>query len=68
MRAVMVVVVAPCRDQVAGMAQAGEQMLVEALVPQAAVEALDEAVLHGFARRDVVPFDLSVLLPRQDRI
>jgi hypothetical protein len=30
MRAVMVVVVTPCRDQVAGIAQAGEQVLVEA--------------------------------------
>lgn len=68
MWAVMVVVVTPCRDQVTGMAQAGEQVLVEALVPQAAVEALDEAVLHGFAGCDVVPFDLPVLLPRQDRV
>lgn len=44
MRAVMVVVVAPYCDQVAGMAQAGEQVLVEAFVAQSAVEALDEAV------------------------
>jgi hypothetical protein len=29
MQAVMVVVVAPCRDQMAGMAQAGEQVLVQ---------------------------------------
>jgi hypothetical protein len=50
------------------MAQAGEQVLVEAFVPQATVEALDEAVLHRFAGSDVVPFDLPVLLPRQDRI
>lgn len=64
----MVVVVAPCRDQVAGMAQTGEQVLVQAFVPQAAVEALNEAVLHGFAGRDVVPFDLPVLLPCQDRV
>lgn len=68
MRAVMDVVVAPCRDQVASMAQAGEQVLVEAFVPQMTVEVLDEAVLHRFAGRDVVPFDLSVLLPSQDRV
>ncbi len=43
-------------------------MLVEAFVGQSAVEALDEAVLHGLAWRDVVPFALSVLLPRQDRV
>lgn len=40
MRAVMVVVVTPCRDQVAGMAQAREQVLVEALVSQATNELL----------------------------
>jgi hypothetical protein len=34
MRAVVVVVVAPCRDQVAGVAQAGEQVLVQAFIPQ----------------------------------
>ncbi len=32
-------------------------MLVQALVPQLAVEALHEAVLLRLARRDVVPFD-----------
>ena len=50
------------------MARAGEQVLVEAFVSQTTVEALDEAVLHRFAGRDVVLFDLSVLLPREDRI
>ncbi|MDB5657682.1 MAG: hypothetical protein JWS10_297, partial [Cypionkella sp.] len=40
----MVVVVAPCRDQVAGMAQGVEEMLVEAFVAQPAVEAFDKAV------------------------
>ena len=29
MRAVMVVVVAPCRNQMAGMAQAGKEVLVQ---------------------------------------
>ena len=45
-----------------------EQMLVEALVTKAAVEALDEAILHRLARRDVVPFDVTQLLPSQDGI
>ncbi len=45
----------------------GEQRLVEALVPEAPVEALDEAVLHRLARRDVVPFDLPLLGPSEDR-
>jgi hypothetical protein len=43
-------------------------VFVEAFVAQAAVEALDEAILHRFARRDVVPFDGMLLLPSQDGI
>ncbi len=39
-----VVVVTPCRDQVAGRARAGEQVLVETLVQKAAVEDLDEVL------------------------
>src|SRR5438046_1466643 len=34
-------------------------MFVEALVPQAAIEGLDECVLHWFARRDVMPVEPS---------
>ena len=48
--------------------EVAEQMLVEALVTKAAFEALDEAILHRFARRDVVPFDAMLLLPSQDGI
>ena len=40
----MVVVVSPRRNEAAGMAQVGEQVLVEAFVPEAAIEALDKAV------------------------
>src|SRR5690606_9836509 len=38
----------------------------EALVAEAAVEALDEAVLHWLAGSDVVPVDLVILGPAQD--
>ena len=48
--------------------QAGEEMFVEALVAQAAVEALDKAVLHGLARCDVVPANAAFLLPAQDSV
>ena len=41
--AVMVVVVAPCRNQKAGMAQVGKQVLVEALVTQTTIEAFHQA-------------------------
>ena len=63
MRAVVIVVVAPCRNQMAGMAQRREQVLVQAFVPQATIEALHEAVLHRLSRCDVVPFNLPILLP-----
>lgn len=68
MGAVMVVVFPPGPDQSPGMAQVGEQVLVEALVPQAAIEAFHEAVLHRLSRRDVVPLDVALLLPLQDRV
>ena len=41
MGAVMVVVFSPRRDQAAGMAQVGEQVLVEAFVPEAAIDGED---------------------------
>lgn len=68
MGAAMGVVVAPGPDQMAGMAQVGKQVLVEALFPQTAVEALHEAVLHRLAGREVVPLDLTFLLPFEDRV
>jgi hypothetical protein len=43
-------------------------VLVEALVAQTAIEALDEAILHRFARSDVVPLDAAILLPGEDRV
>ena len=68
MWAVVVEVCAPCRHQIAGMAQAVEQMLVQAFVAHAAIEAFHEPVLHRFARCDVVPVDLAIFLPFEDRI
>lgn len=38
MWAILIVIVAPGRDQLSGMAQIGEQVLIEALVPKAALE------------------------------
>lgn len=68
MQSVGVVVDPPFFDDLARLFEVGEQVLVEALVAQAAVEALDEAILHRFARRNVVPFDTTLLLPRQDGV
>ena len=49
MWAVLVVVGSPIFDDVLGVAAAGEDVFVQALVAQAAIEAFDEAVLHRFA-------------------
>ena len=48
--------------------QATEHVLVEALVAEAPVEALDESVLDRLTRRDVVPSDAAFLLPAQDGV
>lgn len=63
MRAVIVKVVAPRCDQIAGIPQVVEQVFVQTLIPHPAVEAFHKTVLHGFARRDVVPINLAVILP-----
>ena len=45
----------PGPDLLAGIDQRREKGLVEKLVPEAFVEALDKAVLYGLSRNDVVP-------------
>src|SRR5208337_3779681 len=62
-RSVGVVVGPPFFDDLTRLFEIGEQVLVKALVAQASVEALDKAILHRFARCDVVPFDAALLLP-----
>ena len=67
-RSIGVVVDPPFFDDLARLLEVGEEVFVEALVAQSAVEALDEAILHRFARRDVVPFDTALVLPGQDGV
>ena len=55
MRPDVVINVAPEGEFLAGIGQAVEDFLVQAFVVQAAIERLDEAVLLGLARIDVVP-------------
>ena len=64
----VIVVNAPCRDHAAGMAQRREQVFVQALLTHPPVEAFHQTVLHGFARGDVVPVNLAILLPFEHRI
>src|SRR6185312_12344642 len=67
-RSVGVVVDPPCFDDLPCFVEIAEQVLVEALVAQPAVEALDEAILHRLAWCNVVPFDVAFLLPGQDGV
>ena len=68
MRAFDVVVHAPGCERGAGMAQGREQRLVQKLVAQPTIEALDEGVLGRLAGRDVVPFDLAIVSEGQDGV
>lgn len=63
MRSVGVVVDPPFFDELAGLVEVGEQVLIQALVPKSAIEAFDKAIPHRFARRDIVPFDSLLVLP-----
>ena len=67
-RSVGVVVDPPFFDDLARLAEVREHVLVEVFVAEASVEALHEAILNRFARRDVVPFDGMPLLPSQDSV
>lgn len=67
MRAVLILVGAPCRDHAAGIAQRRGQVLVQAFLAHAPVEAIDQTVLHRLARRDVMLFDFVAFLPFQHR-
>lgn len=58
---VMVVILPPGAEHLPGMSHAGEDGLVETFVAEPGIEALDEPVLLGLARGDIVPFDQSLL-------
>ena len=51
-RAVLVVVTTPGSDQDTGFGQARKPVVIEALVPEASIETLDERVLGGFPGLD----------------
>jgi hypothetical protein len=47
--------------------QRGEQRLVQPFIAQPTVEAFRESVLLWLAGRDVVPTNLTILAPLQER-
>src|SRR5947209_6771557 len=59
----VVVVGPPAAKRGAGLGQGREQRLVQELIPQSTIEALDECVLHRFAWRDVVPSNSALVRP-----
>ena len=64
MRSDLVVVVGtPVFDEKAGLGQRAKPVLVEAVIAEGAVEALDEGILHGFTRLDVMKGDPGALSP-----
>lgn len=63
-----VVVRVPDRERGAGMGPRREQGFVQEFVTQVAVEALHKSVLYRLAWHDVVPFDLVLGTPLQDRV
>ena len=50
-----------------GFGQRSERRLFKAFIAEAAIDTLDEAVLHELSRPDISPVDLPVLGPAQDR-
>ena len=67
MRTADVVVLSPALDRAPRSARVAKQRLVQQLVAQALVEALDEGVLELLAWRDVMPVDLRAMASRVSR-
>src|SRR3546814_15818667 len=59
----LVVIFGPGRDHCAGMIEVEEQRLVQKLITHPAIEALDIAVLHRLAGRDIMPLDADLAAP-----
>ena len=67
MRPDIVVVIAPKGKFLTSIREAVEDLFIEAFIPQAAVEALNQAVLLRFAGVDVVPGNAGIARPFEDR-
>ena len=68
MRSDMVVVDPPLRDFVSCIRQAQEPVLVEAAVPELAVEAFDERILRRLVRLDKGQGHLPLMRPEEHRL
>ncbi len=68
MRPIGVIIGAPLNQHDPGVGDRAEQRLVKQFIPQAAVEALDKAILHRLAGCDVMPLDRVTFSPAEDRV
>lgn len=62
-RPMLVVVSAPSGDQDTSLRQARKPMVIQAFIPEATVEALDEGVLRGFAGLDQLQLNTMLAGP-----
>lgn len=56
------------RDPDLGMGKAKERRFVQQFIEHLTIEAIGESVLHGFARRYLVPFQADLPAPCRHRI
>ena len=63
----VVVIVSPEGQLPAGIVEAVENLLVQQIVAQAAIEWLDEGILLGLPRIELMPVHVVVVAPFQDR-
>ena len=68
MWSVPVVIAAPHRQRDSGCGQRGEERFIEMLIAQTPVERFNKTVLHGFAWRDIVPFNSCIVGPFENGI
>ena len=57
----VIMALAPERELDPGIAQTGEQDLIETFIAKAAIEALDECILRRLVWRNVMPVTVPVL-------
>ena len=68
MRSVLVVIPSPGRNADSGFGQRTEPVLVEAFIPELAVDRLDEGILRGLARLNQLQFDVALIGPLIERL
>ena len=63
MRPMLVVISAPSGDQDTSLWQARKPVVIQELIPEAAVEALDKGILRGFAGLDQLELNTMLASP-----